>query len=303
MINTAKKYFNVFKSSRFFLVMSFLISIICFHNIVSAAEECSDYPDQFPFSCIDISLITLDYENSATEINNNSSGTLSITGGSGHYTWMISGENFSFNPNTEQKRLDTSAQTVDIHANDKACGSIEVTISDGCSTAVGYVRSKNGRWVNISQPNNMECLSGGIETTDTHWGGHFYWNMETPKYKQRQGIVTGGSGAKTKWAYTSLSCDKRPTPSEYQAEADAWCDQQCDSIQPTCHHRRRSGCTASGPYVPVPYCADSVLKECKAVVGVYNGNCAWGHKTKILFYCNRSCVSIPSTWSEYQCSN
>lgn len=74
----------------------------------------------------------------------NSSAIIGIAGGRPPYTWTVNGEGFQFS--TGSTEIITSSLLVRLSALPLACGTAEITVTDGCSTVVGIVRSTAGGW-------------------------------------------------------------------------------------------------------------------------------------------------------------
>jgi hypothetical protein len=269
-----------FRLNHFFFIVFICVLLLPCNSLYAEGEVC--YPDQSPL-CKGVSKLEWNGSNPA-EIGENDEQAFSIIGGRGSYTWTVSGSGFFLDQAGTLKTLITNSPDITLYTIG-ACGTGTITIKDGCSTIVGYVRSTNGRWVTIDPP--MECLSGGIESGSVPNMHLYTWEMETPRYSQQQDSYGGGLLVIT--AHT-LSCSETPTKSDYQAEADAWCNSICDSIP-----FNNSKCSSD------PYCAGSVFSECISDVTIYSGFCYWHIDGSVAFGCGRRCVSR-NNWKEFQCN-
>jgi hypothetical protein len=78
----------------------------------------------------------------------NSSNLIAVTGGRGPYTWTVNGSGFQFYGGST--RAITNGRQVSLSALPLACGIADVTVTDGCSTITGSIRSTAGKWVMVS---------------------------------------------------------------------------------------------------------------------------------------------------------
>jgi len=93
--------------------------------------------------------------NNPDEIDRNSSVTISVIGGTSPYTWSVSGTGFSIPSSTTDR---TNA----LSANNLACGSAAITVTDNCGdSCTGYVRcTAASRWA----IKTSECILSGSGT-------------------------------------------------------------------------------------------------------------------------------------------
>lgn len=114
------------------------------HNRLHAEEVC--YPDQYPFDgCVDVTAIQWDAANSVEELAATFSGTVSLIGGHGPYTWAVGGNGFYLDSARTLKTLQTTIPSITIYTQD-ACGAGNITVTDACgSQTTGTVRSE-GHW-------------------------------------------------------------------------------------------------------------------------------------------------------------
>lgn len=100
-------------------------------------------------NCCDVTPpLVYDDENSAEIITDQSSGLVFVSGGRYPLTVSVRGNGFYLDNNRSIKDgYVYSNQFLIYTAN--ACGACQVTVSDGCSSVVGYIRSDNGQWVRV----------------------------------------------------------------------------------------------------------------------------------------------------------
>ena len=110
--------------------------------------------------------------NNPDEIDRNNSVALKVIGGTQPYTWSVSGNGFSL-PNS------TTARTNTLSADDTACGTATITITDNCGdTCTGYVRGTTGQWVQKSadcpMKGNIGTITGvnGLDTSFEYINGY-----------------------------------------------------------------------------------------------------------------------------------
>lgn len=119
-------------------------------------EPCGELHESWErrLNCCDgVPPIVWSQDDSAEVLADFTSGTVSVTGGIPPYHWMIRGQGFTLG--VERRRdLTTDGPSVIVNADD-ACGWGPITVTDGCSTAAGGVRSTNGQW--ILQPDDTPC--------------------------------------------------------------------------------------------------------------------------------------------------
>jgi hypothetical protein len=95
-----------------------------------------------PCDCDVVDNVAYDTENSDETIDQNSTATVIVTDGCGPFNWSVTGTGFSFDDSTTDERTNT------LSADDTACGSATITITDKCGdSCTGYVRCTEGQWV------------------------------------------------------------------------------------------------------------------------------------------------------------
>jgi hypothetical protein len=79
------------------------------------------------------------------EIDSGCTAYISVIGGVSPYKWSVSGTGFSFSVGKTEERTNA------LYADDTACGSAAITVTDDFGDNVtGYVRCKNGQWVFVA---------------------------------------------------------------------------------------------------------------------------------------------------------
>lgn len=106
--------------------------------------------------CGEVSDILWDDAISAEVIAPSSIGIVSVSGGRQFKTWKVLGIGITFEHGLRE--LYTSDQNVILLTDENFCGSATVTVTDGCSEAVGYIRSTDGKWVLVS---TVPCYHSG----------------------------------------------------------------------------------------------------------------------------------------------
>jgi len=154
-----------------------LASIFClFLSGVAAEKECWDregggptftgnhnYPsDWFPAFQYD--------PNNPDVIDRNSSVKISVIGGIPSYTWQVSGTGFILSEGA------TKGLTNTLIANDTACGSATITVTDKRGTScTGYIRCTEGKWVRKSTGSCIMSGTGTFESFNCDVGCHRIW--------------------------------------------------------------------------------------------------------------------------------
>ena len=107
--------------------------------------------------------------NNPEEIDRNSSVTISVIGGTPPYSWSVSGTGFHFESVTGPTTITIGLKVVQLWADDIACGSATITITDSAGqTATGYVRCSTGQWTYMGYC--QSALIGDTYGCDVHSG-------------------------------------------------------------------------------------------------------------------------------------
>lgn len=130
--------------------------------------------------CEDVDPIVWDDDNSAEIIADNSYGYVSVTGGGPLLTWTIRGNGFGIWGN--KRTYTTTSRNISVSTED-ACGTAIITVTDGCSSVIGYVRSTDGNWTVVSS----ECPGIGLVVTELighSWGYGYAYITNKRRVKQ-----------------------------------------------------------------------------------------------------------------------
>jgi hypothetical protein len=118
------------------------------------------------------------------EIGENSSVNISVIGGVSPYQWSVSGTGFWLSSDQTEGLSNT------LNADDIACGSAEIKVTDGFGDIViGYVRCLSGKWVSLG--NDCDYPGDGTYT----WTGFYTFYRIVGKYKQLTDYWLRASGA------------------------------------------------------------------------------------------------------------
>lgn len=138
--------------------MIFITILVFSYHSLHAAELCDEpgYPDQIPFDgCTNVAGLVWDTNNPTEAIDPNSSGTITVIGGRGPYTWTVKGSGYYLDGAYTEKSVTTKSPSVTYYTKE-ACGSGEIFVNDACnSTVQGAIRSTNGKWVQIGWPQSL----------------------------------------------------------------------------------------------------------------------------------------------------
>lgn len=150
-------------------------------------------------SCCDgVSPIVWDDENSVEVMSPDSYGGVVVTGGKSPYTWSIRGKGFAFSDDGTIRDAVTEGSTITVFALSDACGSANIYVTDGCSSAGGAIRSTDGQWVAQPSPgDNCPSISGEV----VYDAQHGTWTVISGAYKFIQ------SSSLTYASLTEQDCD------------------------------------------------------------------------------------------------
>ncbi len=108
--------------------------------------------------CDGVELLGWDDATSPEVIAPNSQIIIGVTGGGKYsYTWMVVGTGFQFDNGA--KTMTTSDNQVRLWAVAEACGTAEITVTDGCSECAGAIRSTAGVWAGACYAATFVTLS------------------------------------------------------------------------------------------------------------------------------------------------
>jgi hypothetical protein len=120
-----------------------VISAFCLHlSGVAAERECWDCEGGGPTVSGNYTYPPFQYDpDNPDEIDRNNSIPICVIGGIPPYTWQVSGNGFSLSEGA------TKGLTNTLIANDTACGTATITVTDTYGVPVtGYVRCTTGQW-------------------------------------------------------------------------------------------------------------------------------------------------------------
>ena len=155
-------YEDGMKKELFIILLSFTLTIVTYTVFASTSTDVPDYPTQDTKStpsCNEVAPMVLEEDSPEKAFDQNSGGTVAITltGGSGYYTWSVSGRGFFLDAALSKRVLEnTTAQTVTVYVSEEACGKGRLVVDDGCSTKSIFIRSDKGQWVRVDVWQN-EC--------------------------------------------------------------------------------------------------------------------------------------------------
>ena len=105
--------------------------------------------DNNPRNCCDTAIeLIWDEENSVSTMTDNSAGQVYVANGLPEKTWKVSGEGFWLDSAHTKKELVRTGSSTGVYTSD-CCGSCLVTVTDGCSTAKGYIKGEDGHWAEM----------------------------------------------------------------------------------------------------------------------------------------------------------
>lgn len=142
-------------------------------------------------------------------------------GGGGPYSWSVAGTGFSIPSNTDEL-------TNTLSADETACGTATITVTDCCGAAVtGYVRCTTGRWNtivgNCGASNCPQESPIGDTTFSYYVDGYQRWIVFEVSLAQRCVETTCNSV----WLTTSAACGEHPppcgSPMECAQAQGSWC--------------------------------------------------------------------------------
>lgn len=99
--------------------------------------------------------ISWDTENNPTQINAGDNALIYVLDGAPPFKWEVSGgEGFTLASSKTSSRVNV------LYASDSACGTVTITVTDGCDTPVtGKILADNGGWVLAPELNFCTCVN------------------------------------------------------------------------------------------------------------------------------------------------
>jgi len=116
--------------------------------------------------CDDAEPLAWDGSKSISVIGKNSSGMVFVLGGAigAVRTWTVRGQGVFTDYAHSRKSGETNGNALWIYTDNTACGTFTVDVTDGCSTAYGYVRCTAGQWIMVCS-SYAECQAYGCPGT------------------------------------------------------------------------------------------------------------------------------------------
>lgn len=112
------------------------------------------------------------------------SASLTVIGGRAPYTWRVSGQGFWFVSDYSDTATTTNSPTATIYADETACGSASITVTDSAGKEVGgSIRSPEGRWV---FKGNICGLDGSVTWYDYEGGTSLVFKFEYISANKKQ---------------------------------------------------------------------------------------------------------------------
>lgn len=118
-----------------------------------------------------------DYGSSAATVAREASAVVYVTGSGGSLTWSISGTGFWFDSGYSLTSLENQGTSVTVYADDNACGSGTITVTDCQDDSVeGVIRCTTGSW---NQVDICEfCNGAGVpQPAYTNTEGNTQWTL------------------------------------------------------------------------------------------------------------------------------
>ncbi len=142
--------------------------------------DCGCINITMPCECLGIAdPLTWNYAGSIDTIARNGSGTVAVLGGTGPYSWTVSGTGFTLDHSITVGLSNT------LNADNTACGSAEITVTDKCGqTVTGYIReTDNSHWQAQAGEVNQCKLAGGT--------GSWYQSGSPAPLRRRVDVIVG----------------------------------------------------------------------------------------------------------------
>ncbi len=99
--------------------------------------------------CDEATDIEWDEDESVDFIADESHGRVTVTGGLSPYKWTSHSAGAFFDSARSRKTVYTSSPSVQVHLSDEACGTIQITVTDGCTSLDREIRTEDGHWETI----------------------------------------------------------------------------------------------------------------------------------------------------------
>lgn len=259
-----------------------LLTLICVFlltcNGLYADEVCSpDYPDQYPYSSYSCDGIEpLAWETDLVETTSvapSSSVVIFVTGGKLPLQISVGGKGFWLDADHNLRNGVVNSRAITIYTDEDACGSAQISVTDGCTSVTETILSTSGKWVYLE---TLPCKGIGshphIGVVQGHEESWCYkcgiYKTKGLMYSQRYNGYSSGNWSREKPEcpdVTTEMCDTIILP-----WSDEWCGVlpgfgSCSGNQPPTYYT---------PRYTYPFWGGTIfcLKP-NPVVGVYEWRC------------------------------
>lgn len=149
-------------------------------------EKVTRYDLTSKICCEGIEELAFDAENSVDVIADNSYGIVTVTGGKLPLNVSVRGSGFWLDAAGTFRDGTVAGRTFAIHTKD-ACGSAEVTVSDGCSVVEKIIMTTEGQWVSVPLSEIPESFRNVTsEPFDNFQGSSQYLIGKQGQYRVKQ---------------------------------------------------------------------------------------------------------------------
>ena len=104
--------------------------------------------------CVGVPALAWDSDTSASVMPPASSAVVAVTGGKLPLTVSIRGKGFYLDSGLSRRDGVADHRSFYIFTDATACGTADITVTDGCTTTTGFVKSTNGQWVSAPWPSD-----------------------------------------------------------------------------------------------------------------------------------------------------
>ncbi len=160
-------------------------------------------------------------------------------------TLTIKGAGFYFNREFTLTTQQTSSPSVDIYTNEDACGSAEISVSDGCSAATTSLRATAGKWTTVStdEVSHLENMVGEKKSCQYRECTYVLYSGAYKITENQAPASTPGGCCNAKQHYTSALVTKSGKYAQY-FDPDVYynlsCSDACQITQNPSHKDQRA---------------------------------------------------------------
>lgn len=205
--------------------------------------------------CEGVPVLVWDTSVSPEVMSPNSAVIIGVTGGVPFsLTWEVSGHGFQFQNGSTKITSGPTQQRIRLSALPIACGSAVITVSDGCSTATGFIRSTSGRWLRDYDLTDTCPVSGEVAVA-TGIDRDFVLTLVSGQYKIEQTwgytrATTGGSTPRTcEQMYADRSVANAGFIAPIRSPFDCiFPDREPNELYPAVFRDYFKSCTIAPPY-------------------------------------------------------